>query len=119
MIDYYKLSKQDAADIYLVASSFIIAAQTNTLIKTSEILYTIFKSLEVNKLYKNYVSPKSFNEQIVTVLLYLLHVKTLGENQVSVNIEDVEQKLINEVTEFYESKTILISSYMEIDIFWE
>jgi len=119
VIDYYKLSDQDAADIYLVTSSLIIAIQTNRLIKTSEILYTIFKSFEVNKLYKNYATPKSFNEQIVTVLLYLLYVRTLDKKKISIDMESVQQTLIDKVTEFHEFKTILISSYMEVDIFWE
>ncbi|ADN09515.1 lipase chaperone [Sulfurimonas autotrophica] len=123
LIDYvgdnYKLSIQDTADIYLVTSSLVVALQTGTLVKTSEILYTIFKSLEVNKLYKNYDSPKTFKEQIVSVLLRTLNVKNADSYLTTMDMRNVEEKLLNEIASFYESKIILISSYWEIDRFWE
>ncbi|WP_457748543.1 hypothetical protein [Sulfurimonas sp.] len=117
--DYYKLSIQDIADIYLVTSSLIIAIKTDTLIQTSEVLYTLFKSLEINKLYKNYVYAETLNEQLVTIILRRLHLKNVNKYLETVNIKQVEEKLVQEVSNFYEAKSILISSYWEIDFFWE
>jgi len=97
----------------------IIGIQENRFIKVSEMIYTIFKSLEVNRLYKNYLHPKTFNEEVVTTLLYLLYLKNLDEKKVPLNIESINKTVFDTLTECYELKKIIISSYREIDMFWE
>ncbi len=119
IVDYYKLSIQDAADIYLVTATLVMALQTDAIAKISEEIFITFKSLEVNKLYRNYASAKTFHEQLVCILLQTLHLKNAKSHLATINMQNVPENLKKEVPNFYESKIILISSYLEIDIFWE
>lgn len=97
IIYYYKLSIQDAADIYLVTSTLIMALQTDAFAQISEKVFITFKSLEVNKLYKNYASAETFNEQLVCVLLQTLHLKNADRYLTNIDMQKVSKNLIQEV----------------------
>lgn len=120
LVYYFNLSKQDAADILLVVSSLIVAFHADTIGKVSEMIYTIFKSFEVNNLYKSYQLPKTFSQQLVsTVLQHTCHFEKAQKYLSAIDMQYVETDLRERVQNFYESKNIIFTSYIEVDLFWE
>jgi len=117
---YFNLSKQDAADVLLVVSSLIAAFKTGTLTKTAEVLYTIFKSIEVNVLYKNYMQPKTFLEQLVSSILYVVDDQKSSNIFLSkMDMTAIDKDVIEIIDKFYDEKNIIATSYIEIDKYWE
>lgn len=120
LVYYYSLSKQDAADILLVVSSLIVAFHTETIGKVSEMIYTLFKSFEVNNLYKSYKLPKTFSEQLVgSILQCSCEFENAQKYLSTIDMMHVDMELKQNVQKFYESKNIVYTSYVEVDLFWE
>jgi hypothetical protein len=123
LLDYliykYHISNKDSSDIRLTLISLFIAFKQNKILQTAKLISTIFKSQSINKLYKNYTKPKSFNEKILSTLLTFNKDKELANYIENINLKSVEPELIKEIEEVYDSKNIAITSYQDVNFFWE
>ena len=119
LIYKYKITNIDASDIRLTLISLLIAFKQNKIIQTSKLINTIFKSQNINNLYKKYNKPKSFNEKILAILLkFNTNPESLNYVE-NININSVEPELFQEIQKIYNDKNIAITSYQDVNFFWE
>lgn len=119
LIYKYKISDIDSADIRLALISLLMAFKQNKVIQTSKLINTIFKSQSVNSLYKKYSKPKSFNEKILSILLTFDTNPEIADYIKNINISSVEPELLQEIQKIYDDKNIAITSYQDVNFFWE
>lgn len=115
----YNLSHKDASDIYLVLSSLIIAFNIDKITKVDKLLNTIFKSKSINKLYQNYMYPKSINGKYIAIVLKLIDQPNIDKYISTINMKNVDEVLFDELEEAYKKKIIYVSSLQDINSFWE
>ena len=119
LIYKYKISDIDSADIRLTLIFLLIAFKQNKIIQTSKLINTIFKSQSVNSLYKRYSKPKSFNEKILSILLTFNATPEIAEYIKNINLSSVEPELLQEIQKIHDDKNIAITSYQDVNFFWE
>jgi len=119
LIAKYNISDIDAADIRLALIYLLVAFKENKILQTAKLVNTIFKSESVNKLYKSYTKPKSFNEKILAILLKFYTRREMSDYADNINISNIEPHFIQEVQQVCNEKTISITSYQDINFFWE
>jgi len=121
LLDYliykYEISNKDASDIRLVLISLILAFKNGNILKFASTLKTIFKSEEVDSLYRNYSKPKRFEEKIIAVLLKIYNANNPSKYVTAINMKNVEPVLVEEIQDIYDKKMLNIASYQDINFF--
>ena len=123
LLDYlilkYNISDIDAADIRLALISLLTAFKQNKILQTAKLINTIFKSQSVNKFYQSHTKPKSFNEEILAILLKFYTRRELSEYVDNINISTIKPQLVQDIQQICNEKIISITSYQDINFFWE
>ena len=123
LLDYliykYKISNRNALNIRLVLISLIIAFKNKNILKVAATLKIIVKSEAIEKLYRNYSMPTSFEEKIIAILLKINNLKNPSNYFNTINMTNVEDSLIEEVQEVYNNKILNIASFQDMNFFVE
>jgi hypothetical protein len=123
LLDYliykYEISNKNALNIRLVLISLIIAFKDENILKVASILKTIFKSENIDKLYRNYAVPTTVEGKIIAILLKINNFKNPSNYFSAINMTNMEPSLVEEIQEVYEKKILNIASYQDINFFYE
>lgn len=133
----YNINVTNISDIHLVFISLFGAFKMGVFQKVAKILEIMFESPAINKLYNSYNDPKTFEELVIVILLKLFESEDQNIKKEIVNIDfDKFQilydeknnlldspldgvKLFEEISYIYRSKSIIITSYQDVNYLWE
>lgn len=119
LVEHYKIPSETASEIRLAFVFLMIAFTEDKLFQTSRLLKTLFKSKETSALYQNYIAPKTFSEAIVSQLLLLNPSSKITKFTEHINRANIPQELKENAEKFAKSKSVVVSSYQDINFFLE
>ena len=119
LIKHYDISNQEASRIRSAFILLMLAFHENKFFQTSKFLKTLFKSKETSELYQNYMTPKTFSETVVSQLLLQNQSDAIKKFTQRINSTTIPVELAQTVEKFANSKAIVVSSYQDINFFWE
>jgi len=119
LVEYYKISAEDAFNIRIVFVSLLAAFKQNNITRFEKMLKTIFKSDEKDSLYKSIYNPQEFNQKIIAMILFINSKKNPLIYADKINFFNIDEELYNEIEDIYRKKTTTITSNQGINFFWE
>ena len=115
----YNINPLDISNIHLVFFSLYIAFKKNNILKISKTVHIMIESKEIDALYKTYTHPKSFQQNIIAILLLMFQDEDTQRYVEQINMKDIEKSFIDEIQNIYDTKATVIMSHQDVNYFWE
>lgn len=121
VVEHYDIDNKIAAELHLVISIFLIAIKENKYEKVERLLKVIFKSQKLATLVHNIKEPKTFEEKIISTIIFMGGKidKNIGDFSTQINQKLIDEEIFETIDKFDESKALFVASYQDINFFWE